>query len=207
MAANQSKGVKVLSKTKLYEIVTKKATELNFNVHAQNYKIDSMGLAMRVCLNPEIKILEFSSIKVCGLLYKGEISTTIGLNARRSAAGKNFDCMHELIHYWFHDQNAFYCLDGMDNHMEWQANEGAAQFLMPYQSFIPNYCYLHDKLYANFAPQQAYDMQIAALAGNYMVGEMAVKFRMDSLKSEIAQYIDGVDINKIKVVSGRKRHE
>jgi hypothetical protein len=95
----------------------------------------------------------------------------------------------------------------MDNHMEWQANEGAAQFLMPYQSFIPNYCYLHDKLYANFAPQQAYDMQIAALAGNYMVGEMAVKFRMDSLKSEIAQYIDGVDINKIKVVSGRKRHE
>ena len=207
MAASTGSSVKILSKAKLYEIVTKKAVELGFNVCAQNYKIDAMRLAMQVCRNPEIKILEFSSINVCGLLYKGEFATTIGLNARRSAPGKNFDCMHELIHYWLHDHNTFYCLDGMDGHMEWQANEGAAQFLMPYQSFIPSYCYLHDKLYAKFAPQQAYDMQIAALAGKYMVGEMAVKFRMESLKNEIAQYIDGTNIDKIKIISNRNRHE
>ena len=200
-------SARILSKAKLYGIVTEKAAQLGFNVHAQNYKIDAMQLAMQVCLNPEIKILEFSSIKVCGLLYKGQFATTIGLNARRSAAGKNFDCMHELIHYWLHDQSTFYCLDDMDDHMEWQANEGAAQFLMPYQSFIPNYCYLHDKLYASYAPRQAHDMQIATLAGSYMVGEMAVKFRMESLKSEIAQYINGVDIDKIRIVSSRNQRE
>ena len=207
LAAKQSNGTKILSKEKLYEIVTKKAVGLGFNVRAHNYKIDALALAMQTCLNPEIKILEFSSIKVCGLLYKGEFATTIGLNARRSAAGKNFDCMHELIHYWLHDQNTFYCLDGMDGHMEWQANEGAAQFLMPYQSFIPNYCYLHDMFYARFAPQQAYDMQIAALSGSYMVGEMAVKFRIESLKNEITQYIDGMSIDKIRIISARNRHE
>ena len=197
--------VKILSKAKLYEIVTEKAAGLGFNIYAKNYKIDAIALAMQVCLNPEIKILEFSSIKVCGLLYKGEFATTIGLNARRSAGGKNFDCMHELIHYWLHDQCTFYCLDDMDNHMEWQANEGAAQFLMPYQSFIPNYCHLHDILYAKFAPQKAYEMQIAALAGGYMVGEMAVKFRMESLKNEISQYINGVPVDKIRIASNRNR--
>ena len=208
MAAVQgNNSVKILSKAKLYEIVTKKAAGLGFNIHAKNYKIDAIALAMQVCLNPEIKILEFSSIKVCGLLYKGEFATTIGLNARRSAGGKNFDCMHELIHYWLHDQCTFYCLEDMDGHMEWQANEGAAQFLMPYQSFIPNYCHLHDTLYAKFAPQKAYEMQIAALAGSYMVGEMAVKFRMESLKNEIAQYINGVPIDKIRIASSRSRHE
>lgn len=199
MATAQSNNVKILSKAKLYEIVTEKAAELGFNSSAQNYKIDAQKLAMEVCHNPEIRIIEFNDIKICGLLYKGEYATTIGLNARRSAGGKNFDCMHELIHYWLHDQNAFYCLDGQAGHMEWQANEGAAQFLMPYQSFIPNYCYLHDKLYGKFAPLKAYEMQVAALAGNYMVGEMAVKFRMESLKGEIAQYIDGVSVDKIKV--------
>ena len=203
MALKPSNGVKILSKAKLYEIVTEKATSLGFNVYAQNYKIDAIALAMRVCVAPEVKILEFSDIKICGLLYKGEFSTTIGLNARRSATGKNFDCMHELIHYWLHDQSAFHCLEGMDGHMEWQANEGAAQFLMPYQSFIPNYCHLHDALYAKLPPQQAYETQIATLAGNYMVGEMAVKFRIDRLRNEIAQYVDGVDIGKIKVVTSR----
>jgi Zn-dependent peptidase ImmA (M78 family) len=196
-----------LSKARLYEIVTQKATGLGFDVRAQNYKIDSMRLAMQVCHNPEIKILEFSSIKICGLLYKGEFATTIGLNARRSAPGKNFDCMHELIHYWPHDQNTFYCLEGADGHMDWQANEGAAQFLMPYQSFIPNYCHLHDKFYGTLAPEQAYDMQVAALAGKYMVGEMAVRFRMESLKGEIAQYINGVAMDKIRIAPDRNRHE
>ena len=197
----------VLTKANLYEIVTQKATSLGFNVRAQNYQINAIQLAMQVCINPQIQILEFSNIKVCGLLYKGRFATTIGLNSRRSHTGKNFDCMHELMHYWLHDASTFYCLDDMDNYMEWQANEGAAQFLMPYQSFIPNYCYLHDKLYASYPPQKAYEMQLATLAQNYIVGEMAVKFRMQSLQNEIAQYINGTKIDKIRIISRNNLHE
>jgi len=200
-------GVKILSKAALYEIITQKAEALGLNVNAQNYRVDAMQLAMDVCINPEIRILEFSDMKICGLLYKGEFATTIGLNARRSSTGKNFDCMHELVHYWLHDDSNVYCIEGTNDHMEWQANEGAAQFLMPYQSFIPNYCHIHDMFYGRFAPQQAYEMQIATLAGKYMVGEMAVKYRMESLKNEILQYINGTSIDKIDIVSNRNRSE
>jgi len=175
-------------------------------MYAQNYKVDAIQLAMQVCVAPKIEIIEFDNIKICGLLYKGDSSTTIGLNARRSAGGRNFDCMHELMHYWLHnDKDSFYCLDGMSSHIEWQANEGAAQFLMPYQSFIPNYCYLHDKLYAKYMPQKAYEVQVSMLANSYMVGEMSIKIRMKSLKNEIAQYIDGASINKIKIVPNRHK--
>ena len=183
--------------------MTKKAQSLGFNVYAQNYRIDSIALAMAVCLNPEIKILEFNDITICGILYKGEFSTTIGLNARRSPAGRNFDCMHELIHYWMHNRDTFYCLENISSHIEWQANEGAAQFLMPYQSFIPNYCRFHDKFYSKLPPDQAYRAQIAALAAHYMVGELAVKFRLERLKNEIAQYINGTAVKNIRIISSR----
>ena len=115
--------------------------------------------------------------------------------------------MHELIHYWLHDRDMFYCLNGAESHGEWQANEGAAQFLIPYQSFIPNYCYLHDRFYGYFAPQAAHDMLIKALAGKYMVGEMTVKFRIKSLGAEISQYVGGVAVRDIKVVSGNRQYE
>ena len=193
-----------LTKAKLYEMVTQKAASLGFNVFAQNYKIDARRLAMKCCLNLHIEIVPFEDLKICGVLYKGEFSTVIGLNARRSATGKNFDCMHELIHYWFHPQSSFYCADDAKNHLEWQANSGAAQFLMPYQSFIPNYCDLHDKLYARLQPDAAYDALVTVLARNYMVGEMAVKIHIDSLAAEIGQYIDGVGVDKIKITSPKR---
>ena len=195
----------MLSKAGLYDMVTRKAEQLGFNVFAKNYKIDAQQLAMKVCRNPEIRIINFEEIKICGILYRGRFSTTIGLNARRSATGKNFDCMHELIHYWFHDRQTFYCIDSISDHIEWQANEGAAQFLMPYQSFIPNYCHLHDRFYTGMAPQAAHNALIMALARSYAVGETAVKFRINSLRQEIAQYIGGAAMDDIKIVS--QRHE
>jgi len=190
----------LLSKAKLYDSITKKAAGLGFNVYAKNYKIDARQLAMQVCINPQIHIISFDEIKICGILYRGKFSTTIGLNARRSAAGKNFDCMHEIIHYWLHDRPTFYCLDDTKNHIEWQANEGAAQFLMPYQSFIPNYCHLHDKFYSHMSPKAAGDTLITTMARSYAVGEMSIKFRINSLKQEIAQYISGTAIKNIKIM-------
>ena len=191
-----------LSKAKLYAMITNKAQSLGFNVFAPNYKIDACKLAIENCVNLDIQILPFEDLKICGILFKGEFSTVIGLNARRSAVGKNFDCMHELIHYWFHKQSSFYCNEDDKNHLEWQANSGAAQFLMPYQSFIPNYCNLHDKLYARYSqtPEAAFEKIISILAKNYMVGEIAARIRIQSLAPEIAQYIKGTPIKSIKII-------
>lgn len=49
---------------------------------------------------------------------------------------------HELIHYWFHpEQGAFYPFSpaSRDKEKEWQANEGAAELLLPYRDFVPRY--------------------------------------------------------------------
>ena len=188
-----------LSKIELYAMITQKATELGFNVYAQNYRIDACKLAMQVCLRPQIRILEFAELRLCGMLYRGEKSTSIGLNARRSVGGRNFDCMHELIHYWYHKQASFYCIADTDNNVEWQANEGAAQFLMPYQNFVPNYCHLHDRLYSRMQPSSAHSSLISTLAKNYMVGEMSVQIRIKSLAAEIGHYADGTPIHEIKI--------
>ena len=186
-------------------MVTQKAQSLGFNVSSQSYKIESAALAMKCCLNLHIEVVPFQDLKICGVLYRGEFSTVIGLNARRSAAGKNFDCMHELIHYWFHPQAGFYCTDGTKDHLEWQANSGAAQFLMPYQSFIPNYCDMHDKFYERHSPDVAHNALVTALARHYMVGEIAVKIHIENLSAEIGQYVNGTPVDKIKIVSPSRK--
>ena len=194
----------ILSRSELYSVVTRKASELGFNVFSRNYRIDACDLAMRACLRPQIRLLDFTEAHVCGVLYRGDNTTTIGLNVKRSAVGRNFDCMHELIHYWYHEGASFYCVADVNNNIEWQANEGAAQFLMPYQNFIPKYCYLHDEFYNRLSPAAAHDALIGNLAKNYMVGERAVQIRIKSLSAEIARYVDGTPIDEIKIVSGRK---
>ena len=196
-----NKGIKFLNKSELYKKVSQKAVSLGFDLYSPNYRIDSVRLAMDVCLNLSIEFIDFKETKICGILFKGKNTTTIGLNSRRSAHGKNFDCMHELIHYWFHDGDYFCCAENSQNHLEWQANEGAAQFLLPYQNFIPNYSYYHDHFYANYSPMAAHDALIKHLAARYLVGEMVVQYRLASLNSEIIQFVDGVKIDDIKITS------
>jgi len=200
-----------LNKAGLYALINSKFEELGINPAAENYRIDAMELAKEVCLNLQIEMLSFEETKICGILYKGKTSTTIGLNARRSLFGQNFDCMHELIHYWFHDGRAnFLCTppspavpasSDLIAHLEWQANEGAAQFLMPFQNFIPRYCNMHDHFYAHLSPNKAHDALLDNLAKHYMVGTLAVQYRMEGLLKEIGQYIGGAKIDDIRILA------
>ena len=202
------KPIVFLTKAELYEKINNKFDELELNPFSINFRIDSKELAKKVCLNLEIVQMNFEESKICGILYKGKNSTTIGLNARRSAFGQNFDCMHELIHYWYHDEPNYFCMpmDIINNnkeeaHLEWQANEGAAQFLMPYQSFIPAYSNAHDRFYARRSTENAYEAIIDHLAKTYLVGRLAAAYRINGLSKEISQYINGTEIQNIKVLS------
>jgi len=193
-----------LTKAALYENVTRKIKESGFNISASSYRIDSISLAHEVCLELQIQNIDFEETKICGILFRGDKSTTIALNARRSHHGRNFDCMHELIHYWFHDeQSNFFCTQDDNRRLEWQANEGAAQFLMPYQNFIPNYHHHHQNFLKSFPPETATDALITHLSKSYGVGGLAVQYRINSLSHEIEQYINGTCINDIEVLSRR----
>ncbi|MCL2855462.1 MAG: ImmA/IrrE family metallo-endopeptidase [Defluviitaleaceae bacterium] len=193
-----------LTKAQLYRLVSDKATSLGFNLLASNYRINALELAHEICLDLQIDIIDFNEPKICGILYRGRNNTTIGLNARRSATGKNFDCMHELIHYMFHEKDYYMCRSDAEDHMEWQANEGAAQFLVPYQSFIPNYCRLHDRFYMQTKPERAYQALILHLSQQYAVGELVIQYRLNQLSSEIVQYLDGVAVEDIEIISKQK---
>lgn len=205
MMRKNEKDNPFLTKAGLYTIVSQKAINLGFDLCAANYRIDALGLAYKVCIDLTIEMLNFKEATICGILYKGADSTYIALNNRRSATGKNFDCMHELIHYMFHHRNHYICNSNVEDHLEWQANEGAAQFLVPYQSFIPNYCQLYERYNKQMTADKAYKSLISHLSRHYMVGEMVITYRLNQLKSEIVQYLDGIDINRIQIISTTRR--
>ncbi len=64
---------------------------------------DPFEIVQRHVKNPKLEYVPFPTTKICGILYKGDRSTAIALNDKHTKAMQNFDCMHELIHYFLHD--------------------------------------------------------------------------------------------------------
>lgn len=152
-------------------------------------------LADLVCHN-------FETAGFCGAAYIGVSKDTIVLNSCRSSVEQNFDCGHELIHLTLHrskNDGMFNCFNNrQDGFLEWQANEGAAQLLVPYQDFIPRFSLLIDQ---NIHGIQDY------LAESYHVSEQVIRFRLDSLAYEIDQYRSGVTIGNIELLSRTQRQK
>jgi hypothetical protein len=80
--------------------------------------------------------------------------------------------MHELCHYWLHPAGEHLCYDSnfiMQNKgIEWQANEGAAQALMPEKLFLQMYIY--------------FSGDINKLSDYFIVSKTAVEYRVSNLK-------------------------
>lgn len=170
------------------------------------YPVNAKNFAYEHCRNPEIVEIPFETTAICGILHKGENRTSIALNKNRNKQMQNFDCMHELIHYFLHTGTDFNCLCNEDKKHsinqnqshEWQANEGAAQALVPYQSFIPSYVIL-----ARQRGQLLHwdDVVINELSHEYDVTPVVIRYRIESLRYEIAQYMQGIPISKLKILS------
>jgi Zn-dependent peptidase ImmA (M78 family) len=194
------------TKKDLYKAVTELATANGFSFELVNYCVNAVALAKKVCRNLKIEYLDFKTLAFCGLMYKTEKSTSIALNSRRSAGGRNFDCMHELIHYWLHDRNDYQCFGGSDDYYEWQANEGAAQFLMPYQLFIPKFCQIEKTLNCDYISGERKADINRELSKRYFVGTQSVEIRVKSLGYEINQYKHGTPIDAIKILSNKQQN-
>lgn len=93
----------------------------------------------------DIEYCAFKTPGLCGVAMVGEKTDTIILNSNRTPAEQNFDCGHELIHLTKHRKlrESFNCFTRakpqQNTFHEWQANEGSAQLLVPYQDFIPRF--------------------------------------------------------------------
>ena len=106
------------------------------------------------------------------MIYKGPYKSSIALNAHRALKVQNFDCMHELIHYWFHPNGQRICIESsMTNEnqgFERQANDGAARALMPEKLFARKYVELSGS--------------IKRLSDFFFVDEKAIEYRIYSLQ-------------------------
>lgn len=157
----------------LYNRINDKLTELG--ITDNDYPIHSSKILSMFYPEIELQYWEFSSSAICGILYLGDVLSTVILNKKRDIKGQNFDLMHELVHYWFHPKHDGMCI--YDDKIlrrtgrEWQANEGAAQALMPEDLFIRKFYEV--------------DGDLNKLSDMFFVGRWAVNFRINNLKKKI----------------------
>lgn len=146
-----------------------------------------------------INIIPFKTPGLCGVAMVGDKTDTIALNSYRTPCERNFDCGHELVHLSRHRsrQESFNCFTSaraqQNSFLEWEANEGSAQILVPYQDFVPRFA-----LYLN--SRYMHDIR-GELAEYYHVTSQVINLRIDNLGYEIDQYLAGIPIENIELLS------
>ena len=134
------------------------------------------------------------------------------LNSSRTASEQNFDCMHEAIHIFKHaDKNkaSFSCYDKVrpkqNPFLEWEANEGSAEFIMPYRVFIPEVvkgiAFIEGD-HISVPPEEILKLEQLFYATNQMI-----ELRIQNLKYEIFQYLSGVHIDQLDIRSLREQEK
>lgn len=191
------------AKANLYAYVNRLRDNLGLSY--ESYPINTVELCSRMG-NVDIQYHAFKSNGFCGAVLIGDISNTIILNSNRSESEINFDCGHETLHLTKHRAEGIDCFSCMElkvrrepsvRYYEWEANEGAAELLVPMGLLLPqirsNYSLLKKwKDFYYFKEE---------LASYYNVSEAVISFRFESLKYEIDQYINGTEIEDIKILS------
>lgn len=189
-----------MTKAELYHQISL----LRSRLHIQHYPIESTNL----CLTNGIWV-DYMPMKTPGLrgiAVMGNASAEqdiILLKESSSAKENNFNCAHELIHLTLHRNNpkkTFQCYESVRNNQnsfeEWQANEGAAELLVPYRQFIPRYVELCRK--------HRFDREskvVEELADEFGVLPGVIAFRIDNLNYEIACYLAGTPCEQIPLLS------
>lgn len=149
------------------------------------------------------ELLDIATPKLRGMAHIP--SRSVVIDAKISPPEINFHCMHEIMHHVFHSDRPTKIYNTYDDtqadqdpFIEWQANEGAAQFLVPYQIFIPDYIKVSRECAHNTFPDTDVEN---ILAQKYFVSSKVIHNRIDSLNYEIYQYLNGVSIEKIDIRS------
>lgn len=168
------------------------------------------------CASNNIQLVtrKFDTSGFCGAACVGKKHDTIILNERRNDKERMFDFVHELIHTRKHRNNEhqeFACFDkSQDSFIEWEANEGAAEFLVSYKIFIPQFCELYD-MYTSKPVE--WDLEygsmslVQALADSFSATEMIIKNRIRNLSYEIDQYRNGVKTDSILLLSAKQQEQ
>ena len=131
------------------------------------------------------------------------------LNKYRNSYEHNIDCAHEMMHLSFHShlhKKTFNCFNAItanqDMFIEWQANEGSAEYCVPYMVFVPMVC-------EDYSNLEKYDISLFQeycyqLGRTFNVPATVIDYRMRNLKWEIWQHLQGVPIENVELLSGKE---
>jgi hypothetical protein len=171
-----------VEKEELYKIVDDKLKSLG--ITEDSYPLDGLKIANAYKDRLEVIFQPFPSLNLGGLLYKDpeDKLSIIGINSLKSKKAQNFDIIHELCHYWFHPSGEHLCYDSnfiyQNKSVEWQANEGTAQAIMPEILFKKRYIY--------------WEGNINKLSNHFFATTTAVKYRIENLKLPSISKIRGL---------------
>lgn len=153
--------------------------------------------------------MEEAPLKSLGLRGMSHIpSYMVVIDSKISAVEQNFFCMHENLHHVFHKHGKTKSFKGYEKVrpgqnkiIEWEANEGAAQFLVPYQLIIPDFFSLSKKN----ARKSAWDYDLnnlcKELSLKYKVTPGVINNRLKNLRYEIYYYYYKRSFKGIKLLS------
>ena len=148
-----------------------------------------------------LEIHKFNSNRLGGFIVKNEEgSSAIVINGLLSREARAFCLAHELMHLIFHPVGGYDKTPGEDNGQsftEYFANEGAAEWILPWRKFGVHVAEAWDFLKI---PSDIAEFKIAC-AVRFSVTPTAVFYRLETLKYEIWQLRQNIEPDKIKVRS------
>ncbi len=199
--------ISYITKRQLYEIVDN--LKQQFGITAWDYPLNIFKFCKRTD-NVEIRAVPFVTPDLRGMVHISKTENenhVILVNSNKSFVEQNFHGFHELMHIPTADMpgTILQCYEKLkpsqDSYIEWLANEGAAEFLLPYKTLLPlvkrNYSSMTKGLGTWTFCQETSEL--------FQVSPTVVQNRLDTLKYEIHQYIDGTPINDIEILSHTKQ--
>lgn len=192
--------MEIWSKRDLYEAVDQLRTLLGVPHTARAVDFQKI-----VCASTDT-VVQLAAFKTRGLQGMAILGTPdiILLNERRGRLSQRFDFAHELIHCRYHrvSRSAFTCtgFSPRDPFLEWQANEGAAELLVPYRSFVP----LVAENYHRIRRCRNLEAFIAFAAHQFQVTRETIHIRLKSLSAELFQYRAGIPLDQLEILSARE---
>ena len=199
-------NINFLTKEDLYSLIDYIRTNFNININ------DVLNIP-KFCKENFSGIINydfhnFNDTKIGGFLVKNKLpeQSYIIVNTSKDSLCTLFDLTHEMIHFLLHPENRKHYISSslcdIDN-FEWQANEGAAELLVPYKKFIP-YFVRNIKVCNS---RKDYTDLLQHLSDKYKVSTAVLEYRISGLKYEISQYEKGIAIDKIQLLSKTAQEE
>lgn len=139
---------------------------------------------------------------------KDDINCII-VNSNLSYEEQNFHGLHEFIHLICREKyrgQTFNCFDkvkpNQNPYIEWVANEGAAELALPYKDVLP---FIKDTLPTLEKEMFPVSKMSRMLAKSHLVSPAVVQNRLDNLKYELFQYLNGIPLNEVQILSRKSQ--